>query len=263
MNDLEPLVRFFQTLDDLGERSERTWWGAVVTDARFPLIHDANYASIDSPDERLALADVEAVLLPAVEAAGAVDEHIVTMDPHRTGPLLHEVQQRGGRVRLDTVMEHRGRPLEGPRHAVVEVSRPDDGHWDDVRRSFREFDLTEPGVLDQMIRRERDLLTPFGKRWFTASLEGATAGFGALFLQAEVAYVDNVVTFPHARRRGVATSIVSRMVGLAREEGATHIYLLAHEPEPIRMYRRLGFQDVGQIGDMVRSLAGGGPGQQV
>jgi N-acetylglutamate synthase-like GNAT family acetyltransferase len=263
MSELEPLTRFFQSMDDLGEGLERTWWGAVVTDKRFPLLHDANYAAIDCSDPSLTLTDIEAVLLPALAEADAPDEHIITMDPGRTGHLLNEAGRHGGRLRFDVVMQHRGPVLRKLPCAVTEASADDEQLWRDVRLSFREFDVTEPNVTDQMLRRERDILVPFGKHWFTVSLEGSTAGFGALFVQDDVAYIDNVVTFPRARRRGVATSIVSRMVDVARERGAEHVYLLANEPDPIRLYHRLGFADVGKIGDVVRSLSGGKPGQPV
>jgi hypothetical protein len=43
------LIRFWRALDGLFGAPETTWWGAVVTDPRFPTIWDANYARIDRP----------------------------------------------------------------------------------------------------------------------------------------------------------------------------------------------------------------------
>jgi hypothetical protein len=41
------VVRFWRSLDLCFGRVEPTWWGAVVTDARFPAVWDVNYARVD------------------------------------------------------------------------------------------------------------------------------------------------------------------------------------------------------------------------
>ena len=43
----EHIHRFWKALDERHFHSEPTWWGAVVTEARFPAIWDFNYARID------------------------------------------------------------------------------------------------------------------------------------------------------------------------------------------------------------------------
>jgi predicted GNAT family acetyltransferase len=60
--------------------------------------------------------------------------------------------------------------------------------------------------------------------------------------------VDHVVTFPPARRRGLASALTRRVVAEASAAGAERTYLLA-EPDGVagRMYERVGFAPVTQI----------------
>ena len=62
---------FWRALDDRLGEVEPTWWGAVVTDARFAEVWDANYARIDEAASDLRLAEVADALLPALERVGS------------------------------------------------------------------------------------------------------------------------------------------------------------------------------------------------
>lgn len=64
-----------------------------------------------------------------------------------------------------------------------------------------------------------------------------------------VGYLDNVATFPQARGRGLASSIVTGAIELAREAGADHVSLFADPDNAavVRMYERLGFREVGRL----------------
>ena len=255
MSSLEPLLRLFQRFDELCEVVVRTPWGVVAADSRFPLIYDANYASVDVPSPDLALQDVEAVLLPALEKTGARHEQIVMIQPEVTTRLVRELEARGDRLRWDSVMKHRRPPEPGlGGHRVGEVRDADDSFWTEQRRALREFEVTDPDVVEQLVRRNREVLLPWGKRWFVAHLDGAPAGYGSLVVVDRVAYIDDVVTFPEARRRGVASSVMSHMLGVAEHAGASAVYLLADDPDPIRLYGRLGFDEVARIAGVVTPL---------
>jgi GNAT superfamily N-acetyltransferase len=113
--------------------------------------------------------------------------------------------------------------------------------------------MHDPATIEQFVWWEREVLAPGGKRWFTIRIEDEPAGFGALFATGEVAYVDNIVTFPGFRGRGVASSIVRRIVAESLGLGARHVLLLADEPGPIGLYERLGFREVGQVVGWLRT----------
>jgi GNAT superfamily N-acetyltransferase len=137
---------------------------------------------------------------------------------------------------------------------VEEVTDPGEDFWALQREAFGEFEVTDPEAIGQLIAWERDLLMPFGKRWFAVRLGGEMAGFGALLVRDHVAYVDNVVTLPHARRRGVASAIVMRMREEAARADAERVFLLADRPDPIRLYERLGFRKAEEIASSLRQL---------
>lgn len=88
------------------------------------------------------------------------------------------------------------------------------------------------------------------KRWLgVRDEEGVIVALASIVLLEGVGYLDNVATFPQARGRGLASSIVARAIDLAREAGADHVSLFA-DPDDVavvRMYERLGFREVGRL----------------
>jgi ribosomal protein S18 acetylase RimI-like enzyme len=253
---LEPLVRLFGATESALGAVRTMWWGAVVTDARYPAIHDVNYARVEGPQPDLRLAEVREAMLPALREAGATHEHVVLFDPTNMDPFLEDLRARGDRIGWDTAMEFVGPPPDGVAEAnpVEEIEAFDPDFWAAQRRAFHEFDVTDDAALDQILAWERDVLLPFGKRWFGARIDDAFAGFGALLVHGEAGYADNIVTLPEARRRGVAGSVVLRIVAEARAAGAERVFLLADQPGPIRLYGRLGFRECGRIASSLRPL---------
>ncbi|HZD18247.1 MAG TPA: hypothetical protein VE669_08905, partial [Actinomycetota bacterium] len=140
MIDLEPLLRFWRALDDLFDRVDPHWWGAVVSDPRYPRIQEANYARVETPDP-VALEEIEAELLPALRRSGAARSHVLIFHPEDQTDLLARASTRGERLSWDLVME---RPAAAgaadPR--VEEVSGFDGAFWRAFRASARLFDIT-------------------------------------------------------------------------------------------------------------------------
>jgi ribosomal protein S18 acetylase RimI-like enzyme len=262
MTDIvEDLLRFWDELDSGLEHVTPAWWGAVVTDGRFPGVWDANYARVETADPSLSLAEVAAALEPALEAAGAASFHVVLFRPRDTAGLLGELTARGDRPSWDIVMEHGGDPP--PADGDVEelrMDRRDD--WDRLGRSLASFGVDEPAIVQELLRLEREVLDPGGtKRWFgVRSPGGEVVAFGALVLLAGLGYVDHIVTFPEARGRGHARAIVARLVHEARAAGVRRIFLLVEPDGPVRLYEGLGFREVTRIASTrsPRQTDGGG-----
>jgi ribosomal protein S18 acetylase RimI-like enzyme len=79
--------------------------------------------------------------------------------------------------------------------------------------------------------------------------DGVVVSLAALLVLDGVGYVDNVATFPEARRRGYASAITGHIARKARSAGAERVFLLA-DPEAlatVRMYERLGFRGAGKL----------------
>jgi ribosomal protein S18 acetylase RimI-like enzyme len=79
-------------------------------------------------------------------------------------------------------------------------------------------------------------------RFYLGSLDGEPVATAALFLAAGVAAVENVVTLPDARRRGIGAAITLHAVRQARAAGYRYAVLSA-SPMGIGIYRRLGFRE--------------------
>jgi GNAT superfamily N-acetyltransferase len=253
-----PLDELFRFLDNLHQRVERMWWGAVVTDPRFPLLWEANYAAVETADPDLSLGEVREVLRPALREAGATHEHIWILQPQAAARLLGDLAAEGQPLHWDDLMRHGpGVAVPVPTHAVEEVEAPDDAFWKGHRLALREFGITESPVVEQLQRWHREVTVPAGKRWFTAhdaADEGPVAGLGSMFVHGDAAYIDDVVTFPPFRRRGVARSVVAAMLWGARAAEATETYLFADQPGPVRLYEELGFEVVERVATSLAAL---------
>jgi ribosomal protein S18 acetylase RimI-like enzyme len=259
MPDLEPFLRFWRALDGLFEHEERTPWGAVLADRRYPLVQEANYARVETT-EPTGLATIESALLPALERSGSRREHVVVFFPPVQTDLLVEASTRGDRLVWDLVMIHEGSldPAWGPRTGgpVQEVRDLGPDFWAAHRASTRLFDVADEAMLDQLASIEREVLVPAGRRWFAVTdAAGRPAAFATLLVLEDVGFIDHVVTFPEARRRGYATALTRTLLAQAGAAGVERTYLLA-EPRghAADLYQRLGFEPVTQIASWVAPL---------
>jgi ribosomal protein S18 acetylase RimI-like enzyme len=238
--------RFWYASMELGQRTERTGWGAVATDRRFPLVWDANNAAVLEPDHGLRTEDIRAALLPNLRGAGAPYEHVEFWETAAGSPALEDFRRNGQRPDPDVVMVFDG-PLPQPPAGEVrveEVTTPDRSFWSWYRDSLREFEMElSEDVLDQLVRRTRDVFLPAGLSWFVGILEGERAGYAGLISLEGVGYLDNVVTMPGYRRRGVAGAAVARAVRASMERGDRDLFLLASRGgDAQRLYEGLGFR---------------------
>ena len=243
MADLEPLLRFWRAHDDLFERTEARWWGAVVSDARFPAIQEPNYARVETR-QPVRLEEIEDALVPAMGASGSERAHVVIFHPEDQTELVAAASTRGDRIAWDLVMVSAGRDGE-PTGEVEEVSAFDESFWSVHRDSARLFDVTDDDTLDQLQAMERDVLVPAGRRWFSVIEGGRRVALAALLVLERTAFVDHVVTFPEARRRGHAGALTRQLVAEAAAMGADRTFLLAEpEGDAVRVYDRVGFERV-------------------
>ncbi|HEX6230282.1 MAG TPA: GNAT family N-acetyltransferase [Actinomycetota bacterium] len=250
MAELDPLLRFWRAQDSVFERVEEHWWGAVVSDARYPRIQEANYARVETR-QPVALDEIDPELLPAMERSCAGRSHVVIFHPEDQTDLLVHASTRGERLTWDLVMEHAGAaPAPDPR--VNEVRSFDAGFWRAYQESSRLFDIADERDLEQLQAIERDRLIPAGRRWFAVREDGEPVAFAALLVLEGVGYIDHVVTVPQARRRGHAAALTDRLLAEAATAGAERTYLLA-EPQGVaaRMYRRRGFRAVTRLASWI------------
>jgi ribosomal protein S18 acetylase RimI-like enzyme len=263
MPDLvDHLIRFWTQMDARLEVQRQLWWGTVVADRRFPDVWDTNYARVETADPSLALEEVAAALSPALETAGAAMFHVVLFRPSQQRRLLTELTARGDRRSEDLVMVHEGPVPQAP-HGAVEELAVDDRLWRGVAATLPAFGVTEPDTIEQLLRLEREVMDPGGaKRWFgVADTSGELVAIGALVELAGLAYVDHVVTLPHARGRGHAGAIVTALLAAARRGGADPTFLLVDPQGPVALYERLGFREATRLASTLRERQTGGGGR--
>lgn len=241
--------RVWRAMDERLGRVEPAWWGAVVTQPRFPAIWDANYARIDLPAPGLQVREVADALLPRLAEVGADVFHVVTFHPEETTGMLTELSSIGHTLSWDVVMELADPPSIGAPEIPVEALEPDRQLWDRVEASMALFGV-EPPIAAQLRALEEAASSATGKRWFgVRDRTGAVVSLAALVLLEGVGYVDNVATFPEARGQGQATAVTARVIAEARAAGAEHICLLADpgNAPAVRMYSRLGLREAGRL----------------
>jgi ribosomal protein S18 acetylase RimI-like enzyme len=249
----EPILSFWMASLHLHAHVGQTGWGAIVTDPRYPRVYEANHASVLRPAPDLTLQDIRSELIPALNRAAATHEHIEIMDADDDSPVLRELLASPGEHDPDVVMVYEdkapaaGRQVLSPEPdgiRVEEVAAPDDSFWDLYRLVPNEYGETLPDdVLDQMLARARDVFVPAGQWFLRGSVNGQVAGVVSVLPLEGVAYIDNVVTLPTFRGKGIATAAVTRAVSKSIEEGAEVVFLLAEaKGAPQRLYERLGFR---------------------
>jgi ribosomal protein S18 acetylase RimI-like enzyme len=257
-HDLEPLLRYWRAQDELFDRVEPAWWGAVVSDPRYPGVQEPNYARVET-EQPVKLAEVEEALLLAMARCGCRRAHVVVFRPENQTDLLVEASTRGDPILWDLVMEHSGATGSdrGPR--VEEVVAFDGAFWRAHRESLAWFDVKDAGVVDEIAAIERDLLVPAGRRWFTVRQDGTSVAFAALLVLEGVGYIDHVVTFPEARRRGYARALARHAASESATAGAERTYLLAERDGPATaLYRSIGFRPVTTIASWVSAIGNDG-----
>ena len=247
--ELEALLELWRAHDAAFERAELAWWGAVVSDRRYPAIHEANYARVEARSP-VPLAEIAVGL----GTAGADPRtHVVVFHPEEQTDLLAEAGTAGARLVWDLVMVRRSGHTDpqgaGPDIPTEEIARFDDAFWIAHAESVRLFDVEDPDTLDQLQALERETLIPHGRRWFVVRGEGGgPVAFASLLVVGDAAFLDHVVTFPEARRRGCAEALTRRAVSEAAAAGGASTLLLAEPGRPAeRIYRRIGFEPVAHL----------------
>jgi ribosomal protein S18 acetylase RimI-like enzyme len=253
----DPILAFWYELEALAQTFERTPWGVVISDPRYPTIYDANHAGILESADRLELDEVRAALHPVLRRAGATHEHIEVMDVSDACPAVDALRAEQQRVTSDVVMRFEGGGIDPVSDArVEEVWATDEAFRSAYRDSRNEFgeELSEE-VVDQLVARDWEVFVPAGLRFFAGMIDGRVAGFTSLIPRGETAYIDNVVTLPAYRRRGVASATVTRALAEADAQGLSTVFLLAEENgDPQRLYERLGFRVISRAMGFTRPL---------
>jgi ribosomal protein S18 acetylase RimI-like enzyme len=108
-------------------------------------------------------------------------------------------------------------------------------------------------VVRQLIDNKRVVMEAIETRFFAARVDGALVSYCDLYSAGQTGQIEAVMTLEPYRNRGLAQATVSRALEVSRRAGNDLTFLLAHRDDwPQELYRKLGFDEVGQVWDFVR-----------
>ena len=145
------------------------------------------------------------------------------------------------------VMARRREPDRAPDLGATEEIGLDEIQPFTAEVTLREPWGAAPGIAETMAGFHRVLIERVGARSFAQRVDGRIAGTCGLYLEGEIAQIEDVNTLEEFRGRGVARNVVLRAAEEAARSGATFVFLFADDQDwPRRLYARLGFDEVGQ-----------------
>ena len=261
MTPFEPLRAFWSAWGALNPICDPTPWGLVVGDPRFPAVWESNHAAVFSELRTITPDDIRRPLLPILRRAGALYEHVEFWDPPARCRALRAMKAEADHSGIDSVMVFEGDPSHLPesRRPAVRIRHlrhPGAGFWRVYTTSRSEFGGSmDDATIRALVRRDREVLVSAGLQIFAGYVDGELAGFASLISLAGVGYVDNVVTLPRFRLRGIASATIARAVreSLANGDGLVHL-LTAEGGGPVRLYEGLGFRSRGTVASVTRRL---------
>jgi GNAT superfamily N-acetyltransferase len=257
----EPLRSFWSAWGALNPVCDPTPWGLVVADPRFPAVWESNHAAVFSDHRTITPEEIRDSLLPVLHRARALYEHVEFWDPPLRCRALRAMRAEADHSGVDSVMVFEGDPAglpddREPGVRVRHLRRPGARFWQVYTTSRSEFGGSmDEATIRALVRRDREVLVPGGLQTFAGYVDGELAGFASLISLAGVGYVDNVVTLPRFRRRGVASATTGRAVreSLANGDGMVHL-LTAEGGGPVRLYEGLGFRPRAAVASVTRRL---------
>lgn len=251
MSDFDRAFEFMTTADMAGSRREPFPFGTAVFTPERPLRYDSNYLLVENVPARVTAQEL-ADEAERVQGAARLPHRLLLFRDARLGArFAPELEESGWRYERHVLMAHR-RPAEraADMSLVTEVTA-------DVIRPARESQIRSypwgtAEVAEQLLDAKEHI--PVEARFFAVLLNGSVASYSDLYLDGDIGQVEDVATLPEHRGHGYASAVVLRAVEEARAAGAELVFLVADaEDWPKELYRRLGFDEIGENAKFVKT----------
>jgi ribosomal protein S18 acetylase RimI-like enzyme len=255
MSELERVLAFI----DLGyertvEQLLPSRYGPVFVDTRMPLVHDLNFLRADIPDGATA-AELAAEAERVQSAAPGVRHRRVNVRTEDELTRLEpEFAAMGWEPQRFVLMVHRRMPDGRAELAVQEVEEPA------IRPLWAEAIRSQPHgqdetLVQQILEHRRLALEALPTRLLAVEVDGKLVAHAELYSEGGIGQVENVVTLPAYRGRGLARALVLHAVELSRRDGNELTFLVADADDwPQQLYERLGFETIGRYGRFLHTL---------
>ena len=258
--------RAFALMDRIDERTaerlEPTPFGPVVVHTRLNRVHDLNFLCAEDPGD--ATAEELAAEAERVQGAAEIGHRRVNLrDEAQLERLESQFVRLGWEPQRFVLMVQQRRPDRPPEHEVREVDEPA------LRPLWAEAIRHEPHgkdetLVQQILEHRRDVGEAVPTRFFAAEADGRLGAHAELYSEDGVGQVENVVTLPEYRGRGLARALVQRAVAESKADGNDLTFLVADADDwPRRLYERLGFETVGRYARFLKQLVPASAGDAV
>lgn len=216
--------------------------GTAVLHASFPDAHDHNRLLVTGECDA---GDLAAAVDRVLGGAGLGHRVVDVLDAGLGHRLAGELAGQGWTASDQLLMAATGPPSRGEPVEVVQL--PLDDRVAAARQDWRRDEPTwGDAVVEQLAQRIVTAPEAADTTFLGVHDGSGVAARADLFVLGGVARVEEVMTRPHARRRGLASALVLHAVALARARGADLVFLVADADDtPQHLYRRLGFTDLG------------------
>jgi ribosomal protein S18 acetylase RimI-like enzyme len=246
-NELERAYAFLDLGDErTAERLVPTRFGPAVVHSGLPRVHDLNFVRVERPDG----ASAEELAREAERVQGAVPgirhRRVNIRSAEARQQLEPQFRALGWVPQRFVVMVHRrepDRPAQADVHEVNEATlRP---VWTEAIRS--EPHGRDEDVVRQILEHRRLFAEAVPTRFFAAACDGVLAAYAELYSEDGTGQIEDVVTLPAYRGRGLARALVLRALAESKADGNDLTFLVADADDwPQQLYVRLGFEIVGR-----------------
>lgn len=251
MNDFDRAFDFMTGADMAGSRTEPFRFGTAVFTPERPLRYDSNYLLVDNVPDHVTPAELSGEADRIQGAAGLPHRLLFFRDTRLAERFAPVLAQSGWRFERHVLMAHR-RPTERETDTSIVAEVTADLIRAARERQIRSYPWGTPEVAQQLLNAKAHI--PVETRFFAVLVDGDVASYADLYLDGNVAQVEDVATVPEHRERGYASAVVLRAVEEARAAGADLVFLVADADDwPKELYRRLGFDEIGENAKLVKT----------
>lgn len=227
------------------ERVDPFPWGELVSTPSLPKIWDANLAVVDrwegTPGE------LHEELERVQAAAGFGHRKTSILDEALAGRIWPALAEPDWTLRGRYLFMAQRREADRPTDPSVRV---EEVTLDRIRTARAEETRSQPyggdeEVVRDLLELDRRLAAALDVRFVAALVDGQAAAYASVYLDGGVGQIEDVGTVEAYRGRGLARAAVLCGAALARDAGASLVYLIADEADwPKELYGRLGFDTV-------------------
>ena len=252
--DRQDFVRALDMERDLlagaAQRSEPHPLGLLLFDDARPRVWVHNQLHVTGP-----AGDIDDLVRTLDEHYGGLEHRRVVVEDEFEGERLADgFRDRGWEVDATVYMA-----LREPRDRDPDASLAAEVSAEEQRAVERETLGEEPFAKDPEVRemlvdaRAARQASVGGCRYIGGLVDGRHVGNTTVYIDGDIAQVEDVATLRAYRGRGVARAMVSLATDVARDTDAELIWIAADDNDwPKELYAKLGFRPMGRIFSFTR-----------